>query len=78
MDDIPASQERAIRARQTVRVVIIVLVLLALVTFALLNTDETTVDWLIGEGEAPLIVVIVVSAGLGWILGAVTAWRRRR
>lgn len=76
MDEIPASRERTIRVRQTVRVVVIAVVLGALIAFAALNTDQTNVDWLVGDGDAPLIVVIVVSALLGWVLGAVTAWRR--
>ena len=36
--------------------------------FAVLNTDKVKVDWIFGSGEAPLIIVIVVSLLVGVIL----------
>ncbi len=45
--------------------------------FALLNLDEVEVNWLIGTWQTPLIVVIALSAGLGFGLGWVGARRRR-
>ncbi len=39
-----------------------------LTLFAVFNVDEVKVDWLIGSGHAPLIVVIVVSVLVGIVL----------
>ena len=36
--------------------------------FAVLNTGKVKVDWIFGSGEAPLIIVIVVSLLVGVIL----------
>jgi uncharacterized integral membrane protein len=36
--------------------------------FAVLNVDSVKVDWIIGSGHAPLIVVIVISVLFGIVL----------
>ena len=36
--------------------------------FAVLNVDEVKVHYLVGTGEAPLIIVIVVSLLVGIVL----------
>jgi uncharacterized integral membrane protein len=36
--------------------------------FAVLNLNEVKVDWIIGSGRAPLIVVIVISVLAGIVL----------
>jgi len=51
-------------ARTSALVVLAVLVTL----FAVLNTGKVKVDWILGSGEAPLIIVIVVSLLVGVIL----------
>ena len=43
-----------------------------LVLFALLNTHEVGVDWLFNTWSAPMILVIVVSALIGFALGFLT------
>jgi uncharacterized integral membrane protein len=40
-----------------------------LVLFALLNTHEVGVDWLFNTWSAPLILVIAISAVIGFALG---------
>ena len=56
-----------------------VLVLAGLgVLFALLNTDEVDVNWLLGTWSTPLIVVIAVSMLIGAGLGLLVARRRAR
>jgi uncharacterized integral membrane protein len=37
--------------------------------FAVLNVDDVKVDWIVGSGRAPLIIVIVVSLLIGVALG---------
>ncbi|HLH13557.1 MAG TPA: LapA family protein [Solirubrobacteraceae bacterium] len=57
------------------------LVLVGLViAFALLNLKQVRVDWIIGSGRAPLIVVIVVSLLIGVVITylAERLSRRRR
>jgi uncharacterized integral membrane protein len=40
-----------------------------LVLFALLNTHEVGVDWLFNTWSAPMILVIAVSAVIGFAMG---------
>ena len=51
-------------ARSGAMVTLAVLVTL----FAVLNLKEVKVDWIIGSGHAPLIVVIVLSVLVGIVL----------
>jgi uncharacterized integral membrane protein len=50
------------------------------VLFAVLNLEEVKVDWIIGSGHAPLIVVIAISLLVGIVLAymADRINRRRR
>ena len=43
--------------------------------FALLNTDEVEVNWIIGTVETPLIIVIVLSLAVGAAFGYLLARR---
>jgi uncharacterized integral membrane protein len=43
--------------------------------FALLNTGQVEVNWIIGTVETPLIIVIVVSLAVGGALGYAFARR---
>ena len=36
--------------------------------FAVLNLDEVKVDWIVGSGRAPLIIVIVISVLAGVVI----------
>ena len=40
------------------------------IAFGLSNRNDVPIDWLVGTTDTPLIIVILVSAGLGVILGA--------
>lgn len=40
-----------------------------IVAFGVLNLKEVSVDWVVGSGHAPLIIVIVVSLVVGVALG---------
>ena len=49
--------------------------------FAVLNLDEVKVDWIVGSGHAPLIIVIVISLLVGLVIARLAerlAARRRR
>ena len=69
--------ERRIRAGQTVRVVIWLVVLAVLVVFAALNTEKVNVDWAFDTTDTPLWLVIAVSAAAGIVIGYVARPRRR-
>jgi uncharacterized integral membrane protein len=45
--------------------------------FALLNTDEVDVNWVLGTASTPLIVVIALSFLVGAGFGVVAGRRRR-
>jgi uncharacterized integral membrane protein len=57
----PARRSRRERSRTAALVVLAILITL----FAVLNTDEVKVDWIVGSGHAPLIIVIVISLVVG-------------
>jgi uncharacterized integral membrane protein len=63
--------ERRIRAGQTVRVIIWLVVLAAVVVFAAVNTDKVNVDWVFDQTNAPLWLVIGASALAGALFGYV-------
>jgi uncharacterized integral membrane protein len=72
-----ARAERRVRADQTVRVVVWLLVLAAIVVFALANRDDVSVDWVFDETTAPLSLVIGASAVGGVLVGLLSRTRRR-
>jgi uncharacterized integral membrane protein len=59
------------------KLVVAAIVAVVLVLFAVLNTHDTNVDFIADSVNAPLIVVIVVSALLGMLLGALLRRRAR-
>ena len=48
-----------------------------LVVFALLNTDDAKVNWLLGTWETSLIVVILLSGAIGFGLGFLVRGNRK-
>jgi uncharacterized integral membrane protein len=48
------------------------------VLFALLNLDQVEVNWVLGSGQTPLIIVIVVSFLLGVAVDRLLAYRASR
>jgi uncharacterized integral membrane protein len=66
----PARRERG-------RLIAMVVVGALIVAFALANLDEVKVNWLIGSGSTPLIIVIAVSFLLGALTGVLAVRARR-
>ena len=54
----------------------VVLLALLLVVFAGLNTHEVGVDYIVNTVSSPMIVVIAVSAAVGFALGALLMHHR--
>ena len=53
-------------------------VAILLIAFGLSNRDDVPIDWLVGTTDTPLIVVIVVSAVLGALIGGLVVRRGSR
>lgn len=69
--------DRSIRVRQIVRVLVWLVIAGLLLLFAAVNSQELEVDWIWGESNMPLWVVILGSALAGAIIGYIARWRRR-
>jgi uncharacterized integral membrane protein len=74
-----AKSKRPIRREQSRTVAILVLSVLVIV-FAVENLRQVKVDWIVGSGRAPLIIVIVISLIVGILLAHLTnrvsRWRK--
>jgi uncharacterized integral membrane protein len=81
----PPEGRRAKAARMTHRGVLYlqagVLVVLALVVLLLAvdNTSDAPLHWVVGDTQAPVVWIVLVSALVGWLAGIMTAvvFRRR-
>jgi uncharacterized integral membrane protein len=70
----PAPKERDLKYK-TIAAVAVAMLLLA---FGLSNRNDVGINWLVGTTDTPLIIVIVVSAALGAILGGAAVRGRSR
>jgi uncharacterized integral membrane protein len=64
----PGSPEHKRSRREQARTAGLVLLAVLITLFAVLNLGSVKVNWIFGTGEAPLIIVIVVSVLLGIVL----------
>ena len=64
------SQPKADRGnrRERTRTAVLVILAVLITLFAVLNLDQVRVHWIFGTGEAPLIIVIVISLLVGVVL----------
>ncbi len=74
--DDETTHERSIRARQTIRILVWIVVVAAVAVIAALNTQDVDLDWVVGETTLPLWLVIAGSALAGVVIGYVARWRR--
>jgi uncharacterized integral membrane protein len=66
----PAGQSQAAGAggrdrREIARAGALLVVVALFIAFALLNLAQVKVDWILGSGHAPLIIVIAISTLVG-------------
>jgi uncharacterized integral membrane protein len=56
-----------------------IVVLAALgVIFAAVNFQKVSIDFIVGEANAPLVVALLISGGIGFVIGlALPRFRRR-
>ncbi|HUB36003.1 MAG TPA: lipopolysaccharide assembly protein LapA domain-containing protein [Solirubrobacteraceae bacterium] len=64
--------------RETARMAGMVVLAVVITLFAVLNTESVQVNWILGSGEAPLIIVIVISVLVGVVLGYLASLRAGR
>ena len=62
----PKADRRRRRERARTGAIVVLAVLITL--FAVFNLDKVKVHWVFGTGEAPLIIVVVVSLLVGVVL----------
>jgi uncharacterized integral membrane protein len=62
----------------TSKTIAAVAVAVLLLAFGLSNRNDVSIDWLVGTSDTPLIVVILASACLGVILGALAVRSRSK
>ena len=74
-----STPERPSKGRDlTSKTVAAAAVAILLIAFGLSNRDDVPIDWLVGTTDTPLIVVIVVSALLGALIGGLAVRRGSR
>lgn len=54
--------------RDTARTAVLVVLAILITLFAVFNLDQVKVNWIVGSGRAPLIIVIVISVLVGIVL----------
>ncbi|HEY0517014.1 MAG TPA: hypothetical protein VGD00_07825 [Solirubrobacteraceae bacterium] len=76
----PVAQEHESRrnSREIVRLGVAIVLAILITLFAVLNLKDVKVNWIVGSGKAPLIIVIVVSLLVGIVLTYVAEHRPRR
>ena len=70
----PVPKQRDVRSKTIAALAVGVL----LIAFGLSNRNDVAINWLVGTTATPLILVIVVSAALGAILGGATVRGRSK
>jgi uncharacterized integral membrane protein len=70
----PSAKGRDLASKTVAAVAVAIL----LIAFGLSNRNDVPIDWLVGTTDTPLIVVILVSAFLGAILGGLAVRRGSR
>ena len=70
------AEERNTESRIKPQYIVVAVCAVVLLVFALLNTDEARVDFLFDSVSAPLVLVIVVCALLGFVIGWFVGRRR--
>lgn len=72
MNDVTHDHQHAARQHRAgtgIRVVLGLVLLLAIVAFAVDNGDDVRVGWVVGDGSAPLVLVLLATAFVGAVMG---------
>jgi uncharacterized integral membrane protein len=71
-----STPRQEIRFGKIARVVLLAVPVIAIAVLTVFNTQKVTVDWVVGDAQTNLWIVIVVSALTGFIGGYIAHWRR--
>ena len=74
--DQPPSKARS--RGEVSRTVAILVLALAVILFAVKNLKQVQVDWIVGSGSAPLIIVILISLLVGFLIAHLAGRLSRR
>jgi uncharacterized integral membrane protein len=74
----PIERKEPVSAGTIVRLVIAAIVLIAIIVFCFSNTDSTNIDYLFGDADTPLFVVVALSGVAGALVGGLATWIRHR
>ena len=74
----PRSEEPSRSRRESARTGALVVLAILITLFAVFNLDQVKVDWIVGSGKAPLIIVIVISLLVGIVLTHFAERRSRK
>ena len=77
-DDEAVTRRSGRSSAETTRLAVALVAGGLIAVFALLNTDQVEVNWILGTGQTPLILVIVVCLLIGALAGYVVARRGAR
>lgn len=72
-----AERVQRIRRGQTLRIGLIIALVALMVGFALSNTATVEIDWIFIRTRAPMVVVIALSGGVGFLAGLLASNRAR-
>jgi uncharacterized integral membrane protein len=61
-------QEPRRSRRERARTATLIVLAVVITVFAVLNVKEVKVNWIVGSGNAPLIIVIVIALLVGVVL----------
>ena len=79
MSERPSTETRKRSIKPYILVAVMIVVFACLTAFTLANTQQVRVSFVVAETETSLILVMLVSAGLGLVLGILgTALLRHR
>ena len=66
------------RAKLYTYLILLAVLVMVIVLLALDNRDEARLSWVVGETDAPVVWIVLVSAIVGWLAGLVTGALVRR
>lgn len=77
MADVEDRTDRSIPSAQAIRAGIMLVLVAVLAWWAAANNNDVEVDWLVETTDAPLVIVILISAAIGFAAGLLVRWRHR-
>lgn len=77
-DDRPLAEESSRDLGALIRLILAGFLGLLLLAFAIDNRRTVRVGWVVGDGRAPMIVVLLIAALVGAMIGWLVLYRARR